>query len=118
MTSRGHANAQRQSDVCPHRVTLALGQNEGGADKYCAVLHNINRNNKTSWLVYTFKGFYKIIDKKTFGGNIMNYYYTIEIMNIRFGNVRYVTVSASSRQQAVKQAIVGIGERIVAAWEL
>ncbi|MBR1385056.1 MAG: hypothetical protein IJ555_14805 [Ruminococcus sp.] len=48
----------------------------------------------------------------------MNYYYTIEIMNIRFGNVRYVTVSASSRQQAVKQAIVGIGERIVAAWEL
>ena len=48
----------------------------------------------------------------------MKHYYTIEIANIRFGNVRRVTVSASSRQQAMKQAVVGIGERIVAAWEL
>lgn len=48
----------------------------------------------------------------------MKHYYTIEIANIRFGNVRRVTISASSREKAMKEAVVGIGERITTVWEL
>ena len=48
----------------------------------------------------------------------MKHYYTIEIANIRFGNVRRVTISAASKEKAIKEAVVGIGERITAVWEL
>ncbi|WP_295157838.1 hypothetical protein [uncultured Ruminococcus sp.] len=45
-------------------------------------------------------------------------YYTIEIANIRFGNVRRMTIIAESREKALKLAVIHIGERIVAAWEV
>lgn len=48
----------------------------------------------------------------------MRHYYTIEIANIRFGSVRRITVLAASKEKAMDQAFLGIGERIVAAWEL
>ena len=48
----------------------------------------------------------------------MKHYYTIEIADIRFGDTRRITVRATSKQKAMAQAFVGIGEHIVAAWEL
>ncbi|MBR1383798.1 MAG: hypothetical protein IJ555_08325 [Ruminococcus sp.] len=48
----------------------------------------------------------------------MKHYYTIEIANIRFGSIRRVTVKAETRAEAIKQTVVNVGERIVAAWEV
>lgn len=48
----------------------------------------------------------------------MKHYYTIEIENIGFGDVRRVTIKANSKEQAIAQAIVDTDERIVAAWQL
>lgn len=45
-------------------------------------------------------------------------YYTIEIANIRFGNIRRVTVIAKSREQALRQTVINTGERIAADWEV
>lgn len=48
----------------------------------------------------------------------MKKFYTVEIVNMRFGNIRRVTVRAETKQKALSQVILGIGERIIAAWEL
>lgn len=48
----------------------------------------------------------------------MKHYYTIEIENIGFGDVRRVTIKANSKEQAISQAVIDIGERIIAAWQL
>ena len=48
----------------------------------------------------------------------MNNFYTVEIANMRFGDIRRVTVRAESKQKALRQVILGVGERITAAWEL
>jgi|GEM_PF-1648120 hypothetical protein len=48
----------------------------------------------------------------------MKHYYTIEITNIRFGNIRRVTILAESKEKAINSTVVAIGERIAAVWEL
>lgn len=45
-------------------------------------------------------------------------YYTVEIQNIRFGDIRRVTVKAPSESAAYDKAIVFCGERIIAVWRL
>ncbi|MBR2305246.1 MAG: hypothetical protein IJ871_08975, partial [Ruminococcus sp.] len=45
-------------------------------------------------------------------------YYTVEIQNIRFGDIRRVTVKASSAEEAYDDAVVFCGERIIAVWRL
>ena len=45
-------------------------------------------------------------------------YYTVEIQNIRFGDVRRETVKASSAEEAYDYAIVFCGERIIAVWRI
>ena len=45
-------------------------------------------------------------------------YYTVEIQNIRFGDIRRVTIKANSAEEAYDEAIVFCGERIIAVWRL
>ncbi|MCR5540680.1 MAG: hypothetical protein K6F71_07670 [Ruminococcus sp.] len=48
----------------------------------------------------------------------MKHYYTIEITNIRFGNIRRVTILAESKEKAINSTVIAIGERIAAVWKL
>lgn len=48
----------------------------------------------------------------------MNHYYIVEIEKYRFGEKRRVTVKAGSEAEAIKNAVVSCGERIVAVWRL
>lgn len=48
----------------------------------------------------------------------MKHYYTVEIVNIRFGDRRRVTVKAGSEAEAYDNAIVFCGERIAAVWRM
>ena len=44
----------------------------------------------------------------------MKHYYTIEIVNVRFGERRLATVKACSAEEAYKNAVVFCGESIAA----
>ena len=45
-------------------------------------------------------------------------YYTVEIQNIRFGDIRRVTIKASSAEEAYDDTIVFCGEKIIAIWRI
>lgn len=48
----------------------------------------------------------------------MKHYYTIEIADIRFGSIRRMTVLAETKEKALEQVVVNIGERIASAWRV
>ena len=45
-------------------------------------------------------------------------HYIIEIANIRFGDIHRVRIRAKTRDEAIEKAVLNIGERIIAAWEV
>ena len=51
------------------------------------------------------------------GGKIM-FYFTVEIANVRFGDIRRETVMAASEYEAVDEVRVCCNERIIAVWRL
>lgn len=46
------------------------------------------------------------------------FYFTVEIANVRFGDIRRETVMAASEYEAVDEVRVCCNERIIAVWRL